>query len=82
MTNQLINTESFNCKFKCIFIAKIHNLFEKAMLDGNKLFLRKVTCSVLGFFDNLKTFYKRNKKLSRCAIIELYNGTKDDHHTR
>ena len=41
MPNQVTNTtESFTCKFKCIFIAKIANvLYEATRLDGNKLFL-------------------------------------------
>ena len=71
MPNQVLNTESFNYNFKCICIAKIVNIFTKRCGASNKLFLRNVTCSFLGFIDNLKTFYKRNKKLSRCAIIEL-----------
>ena len=44
----------------------------RVALDGNKFFLRQVICGFLGFIDNLKTlFYKRNKKLSRCVIIDL-----------
>ena len=66
MLNQVTNTtESFNCNFKWIFIAKI-------VVYGNKLFLRQVICSFLGFIDNLNTlFYKRNKQRSHCVIIEL-----------
>ena len=41
---------------KCIFIAKIANVLPETT-HGNKLFLRKVICSFLGFIDNLKTLF-------------------------
>ena len=62
MRNQVTKTKELLTTTLCAF---------SSALDGDKLFLRQVICSILRFIDNLKTlFYKRNKKLSRCVIIE------------
>ena len=48
------HNRTFNYNFKCIFITKIANV-----RCTKPLFF-------LGFIDNLKKFYKRNKKLKGC----------------
>ena len=56
---------------------------QRVALNGNKLFLRQVICSFLGFIDNLQIlFYKRNKKNLVAVWLSSYNGTLDACETR
>ena len=49
----------------------------RVALHGNKLFLRQVICSFLGFIDNFKTlFYKKlATRVLHTSLVQLYLDT-------